>query len=461
MEAGTVPEKATVSHRGEKYEIGRGKRFYGIWPAGAPYAEPVDRWPETREGWEQAWTRFVALETPGTIAAVDRPRLKLPKLSGLVRASAGKQADDASARRRPSGPLAGAVLLVIGVLLGLIGLFPGYVGGQSLTFAAEQWLPHVLYLAGWAVSAALIARAALRRARPGEALGARPGALLGVGLSAVTLGLLVADLGQVISGGASFGAGLVLTLLGWLAAAVGSLLALGRIRLAGPVAGQVNGPGRPDKVHAGPFALLLLAGIGTAIAFAPSWDSFTLHVGATGVTRTIPAGYAFDNPGMVIAGDVLVMVAVVVMAALAALWRPPRHGAMLLAGVIVPVAAQAISALIQVSHPATPAMFGISSSAASAAGLTIASGVTPVFWVYCVFVISLVISCAWLSTAPQHPAMPGMPAVPQPPRPDGDRPADDPAGDAFGEAVSEAADSDSGAADSDSGAGEGEQSAYA
>ena len=92
MEAGTVPEKVTISHRGARYEIGRGKRFFGIWAIGAPESDPVDRWPENRDGWEQAWTRFVALETPGTIRAVEpppgrltlpRPRLKLPGLKLL------------------------------------------------------------------------------------------------------------------------------------------------------------------------------------------------------------------------------------------------------------------------------------------------------------------------------------------------------------------------------------------
>ena len=85
MEAGTVPDKVTISHRGAKYEIGRGKRFYGIWVSGAPTSDPIDRWPETREGWEQAWARFVALETletPPSITAVEQPRarFRLPRL---------------------------------------------------------------------------------------------------------------------------------------------------------------------------------------------------------------------------------------------------------------------------------------------------------------------------------------------------------------------------------------------
>jgi hypothetical protein len=224
------------------------------------------------------------------------------------------------------------------------------------------------------------------------------------------------------------------------------------------------GLARPGRGHAGPLVLLVLAGIGTAAAFAPSWDSYTLATASTGTAQTITAGNAFDNPGLVIAGNVAVMVAVIVVAALAVLWRPARQGALLLAGAIVPLAAQAASALIQVSEPATAAMFGISSAEASSAGLTISSGVTPIFWVYCVFVIALVISCAWLFTAPEQPAMPAMtpmPIGPWPPIEGGDQAQ----GTVSGESVSEDADSDGEPvgddADSDGGAEGGEHSAYA
>ncbi len=120
----------------------------------------------------------------------------------------------------------------------------------------------------------------------------------------------------------------------------------------------------------GPLALLVLAAIGTAAAFFPSWDSYTLVAAATGTSQTITEGNAFTShyPGLVVAGDVAVMVAIVVIAALAALWRTPRRGALLLAGAIVPLAAQAVSALIQVSQPVSPSLFGISSAQATGRG---------------------------------------------------------------------------------------------
>jgi hypothetical protein len=455
MEAGTVPDKVSISHRGAKYEIGRGKRFYGIWVAGAPESDPIDRWPETREGWEQAWGRFVAIEKPETIAPVQAPRagLKLPRMTV-----------PAVLRPRGRGPAwiaAGAGLLGLGVLLGLIGLFPSYVGTHSLAAQPAQLVPHLLYLLTWAVSAVLVAGGL--RARSG---GARIGALLGVGVSAVTFGLFFADLGQVIAYG-GLGAGLVLSLLGWLACAAGSVVALIAPSRATAVQGSAEpgdppgrgGPSRPRASDAGPVALLLLAAIGTVAAFVPSWDTYTLTQASTGASQTVTAGNAFASPAPVIAGNVAVIVAVVVVALLAALWRPARQGAALLAGAILPLAAQAISALIQAGEPATPAMFGISQS--QAAGLTISSGLTPIFWVYCVFVISLLISCAWMLTAPQYHA---MPAAPLHPAPGHVPPAQSAATGGAGDSGAAAGDSGAGVGDSgaearDSGAGTGDNKA--
>ena len=426
-----MPDKVTISHRGAKYEIGRAKRFYGIWVSGAPESDPIDRWPETREGWEQAWARFVTIETPASITAVEQPRgkLRLPRLK--LRSAPGPRAG------RPVRMLVGAGLLGLGVVLGVAGLFPGYIGSPSLASQADQLVPHLLYLVTWAVSAALVALGVRSRSAR-----ASIGALLGTGLSAVTFGLFFADLGQVIAGGWNLlGAGLLLSLLGWLACAAGSVLALtaapaGRPQPGAPLApapagpesatpafgtqesvrgyAAVGRPSRPRAADAGAMALLLLAAVGTVAAFAPSWDSYTLSQASTGAAETITAGNAFSNPGVVIAGNVIVMIAVIGVALLAALWRPVRHGAVLLAGAIVPLAAQAISALIQASETATPGMFGISSSQAAASGLTITSGLTPIFWVYCVFVISLLISCAWMLTAPHYPAMPPAQRPPEP-----------------------------------------------
>jgi hypothetical protein len=64
-------------------------------------------------------------------------------------------------------------------------------------------------------------------------------------------------------------------------------------------------------------------------------------------------------------------------------------------------------------------MFGFSAAQAQADGLTISSGVTSIFWVYVVFIIAMVISCAWLATAPNGPAGNLQPAYPGPGYPAG------------------------------------------
>ena len=343
-----MPERAIISHRGEKYEIGRGKRFYGIWAVGAPYDAPVDRWPETRDGWGQAWMRFAAIETPGTITTLPQQRAGLGSV--LTFGRGGSKADSAAAggaaafapttrRRGGTALLAGEGLLVLGMVLGLAGLFPDYFGGQSLLSQSDEIVPHLCYVIAWAASAGLIA---LSVSRPRTA---RLGALFALGLSAVTFGLFLSDLGEVTSGSAPLGSGLVISLLGWLACTVGAAFALvASCRDADPAQAGLTGagltgmpgagkaesgwPARPTRGQAGSLALLVLAGIGTAAAFAPSWDNYTVTQASTGTTQTYTLGNAFSDPAVMVAGSVAVMVAVIVVAALAALWRPAKQGAL-------------------------------------------------------------------------------------------------------------------------------------
>jgi hypothetical protein len=309
---------------------------------------------------------------------------------------------------RTGGALVAAALLGLGVILGIVGLFPGYLGGSSLAQSTTELVPHAIYLAAWTASAVLIVFGGTRL---------RLGALLGTGLSVVTFGLFFADAGTVIADGAHLaGWGLWLSLAGWLACAAGSVLAFLR-RPASPPAvyAQPVVPGRfswrrPRGAELGPVVMLVLAGLGVAAAFAPSWDSYTLQT-AAGQSAAYTAGNAFSNPGPVIAGNVAVMIALAVAVIVAAFWRPVRHGAVLLAGAAIPMAAQAISALIQVAEPAASTQFGISSGQATQLGLTIHSGVTPAFWVYCGFLIALVVSCAWMLFTP-HAAIGSAPRYP-------------------------------------------------
>ena len=267
-----------------------------------------------------------------------------------------------------------AACAFIGVALGTIGLFSNYLSGASLASQPPELVPHAIYFATWTLSALLIVLGGSRL---------RAGALLAAGASVVTLGLFLADAGTPISGGAHLmGAGLVLSLAGWLSCFVGSVLGLYLLR--GQEARQAAGP---ELVS---FLSLGLAAIGAAAAFAPAWNSYVLQTSA-GTTDSITAGNVFSNPAAVIAGNVVAMVAIVAVVIVAALWRPVIRGCFLLAGAIIPLTAQAVSAFIQVGEHTSPSIFGISSSAAAQSGLTITSGLTLAFWIYCVFVLALIV----------------------------------------------------------------------
>jgi hypothetical protein len=428
-----VRDNVTIAYRGAKYELGRGSTFFGIWAAGASRSEPLQWWPDTPEGWAAAWSRFTEIETPGTIVPAGRRRAS--RGPGAVPAGdsafpaggsappAGEGAFPAGRGDVPAGPHAAgtglgrpvaAGLLAAGVVLGLIGLFPGYLAGDSLAKQPPELVPHVIYLAGWTVSAVLIALGGTRL---------RLGALLGAGLSLVTFGLYFADAGTAIAGGLHLAdAGLVLGIAGWLACAAGSAIAVllpaaGRPGLL-RAGGRGRPLGRPRGAQIGAAILVVFAGLGAAIWFAPAWDSFTLRT-AVGQSQSLTAGNAFSNPGPVIAGDVAVMVALGAVVIAAALWRPVRHGAVLLIGATIPMVAQAISALVQAGEAATPAQFGFSPAQAARLGLTISSGLTGAFWIYCAFVLVLVVSGAWMLLTPRE--FVGVPTGPYP----GTQPGDD------------------------------------
>jgi hypothetical protein len=109
----------------------------------------------------------------------------------------------------------------------------------------------------------------------------------------------------------------------------------------------------------------------------------------------------------VIAGDLAAMIALVAVVVIAALWRPTLLGAAFLAGAIIPMAAQAISALVQLGQTVAPSQFGISSTEATRAGLTISSGVTPAFWIFCAFVVALIALCVGMLVPMRQTALGG------------------------------------------------------
>ena len=261
--AWTVFDTVTITYRGAKYEIGRGRDFYGIWMTGAPRTQPLDRWPETPEGWSAAWTRFASIEAPGTISPVGR-RVG-PVLSGRA------------------ASFTAAALLGVGVVLGVAGLFPAYLGGSGLAQQPDQVIPHAIYLAVWTASAVLILLGGARL---------RFGALLSLGLSAVTFGLFFADARHGHRRDEECPAA-----RDWCSPSSAGLPALrdpwSRSWSARPAPrpdsrslGTAGSLARPRGSALGPLVLLVLAGLGAAAAFAPAWDTFTLRTAAGSRSRS-------------------------------------------------------------------------------------------------------------------------------------------------------------------------------
>lgn len=442
-----MPDYVSISYRGATYALGQGPHFYGIWYATALQGLPLEQWPLTPEGWTAAWSKFASVEVPGTITPTTPAAARVtPAAAPVTQAVAPVApmtgpAGPMTGQGGPGGPVSagpeqtgeilswgassgaapaaaarsgriGSAIVAIGLVLGVVGLFPNYTFGASLASQSADLVPHVIYLAAWALSAVLILTGGTRL---------RAGALLGLGTSAVTLGLFIADAGQA-SGDTIHptGAGLVLSILGWLACTAGVVLAatLGGTLRAG--FGSARGAFGRFAARPGydivPLVALVLASIGAAIAFAPSWDRYVLVARVTGQSQTITAGNAFAsiNPAAAIFGDVLTMVAIVAVVLVAVLWRPLRLGAALALGAAVPLVAQAISAIIQIGQAVSPAQFGISPADAARIGLTISPGLTAIFWVYCAFVATLILLCVWMLVAHESAGSSFRPGSPAP-----------------------------------------------
>jgi hypothetical protein len=69
--------------------------------------------------------------------------------------------------------------------------------------------------------------------------------------------------------------------------------------------------------------------------------------------------------------------------------------------------AQAISAVIQIAQLTSPEQLGVPASQVSGLGLTVDSGLTPIFWVYCAFVGTVILLCVWMLVA-HGPAVPNQ-----------------------------------------------------
>jgi hypothetical protein len=55
-------EKVEFTHSGQRYLLGYGREYFGIWDRQAP-ATPAYRFTRSDDGWVQAWQQYVSIET--------------------------------------------------------------------------------------------------------------------------------------------------------------------------------------------------------------------------------------------------------------------------------------------------------------------------------------------------------------------------------------------------------------
>jgi Protein kinase domain len=271
----------------------------------------------------------------------------------------------------------GSALLAVGIACGIASLFPQYTGFGSLASAADSLVEYAGFLAAWAASLVLILAGRAPR---------RAGALLGLGISAATLGVFLIDLSIAVTGSqARIGPGLVLALLGWLGCTAGAALAIGRW--------PAGWPRLPRGRVLAPAAALVIAALGAAFTYGPLSFSYT-WTGASGTPGSLISGdlYPLDL-SLPTAANVFLMVIFVAAVIAAVLWVPARLGAALAAGAIIPMALQAVFALVAIAEFVPPAADG---------------GVTLSFRAYCAFIILGVIGCGGLAATRDRDAPAGL-----------------------------------------------------
>lgn len=115
------------THSGQRYLLGYGTDFFGIWDRAAP-GPPVTRFPRTDDGWRAAWLQFVGTEPRSTEVGISGGP------GATAAPDAGAVAYGAAGARPPAKANSTATAaLVFGILGLLIGIFsvPALVLGYS------------------------------------------------------------------------------------------------------------------------------------------------------------------------------------------------------------------------------------------------------------------------------------------------------------------------------------------
>jgi|GEM_PF-5969462 len=288
--------------------------------------------------------------------------------------------------------LVGASVLLVGLIVGVTGLFPTYLTSETLVSTGYNLTPHIFYLAVWAIAAIMIFSS--------ETLSTY-GSLFALGVSLISFGLFVTDIATGIEG-SYIGPGLALSISSWLLCTGGAAIVYFFLP-----------KNKEKKFYLSLPSMLISAAVALAIAilYIPSWDSYTIIKLTTGQSLTRTAGDAFQLPAPLIAGALAVSVAFAAMGVYVFIFARTKRGYIFFFGGFLVILGQVISAFIQQTNPYTAN--GITKSAAAASGIQITAGFTPMFYA---LVIAMIVLAALLlsevTSSVNHGNLPGATVPP-------------------------------------------------
>jgi hypothetical protein len=120
-------EALQFTHSGERYLLGYGTDFFGIWDRSAP-GPPVTRFPRTDDGWRAAWLQFVGTEPHSTAVGISGG----PGATATLGSDAPAHGSGGTRQESKTNGSATAALVfgILGLLIGILSV-PALVFGYS------------------------------------------------------------------------------------------------------------------------------------------------------------------------------------------------------------------------------------------------------------------------------------------------------------------------------------------
>jgi len=112
-------EALQYTHSGQRYLLGYGRDFFGIWDREQP-GPPIQRFPRTDEGWRDAWIAYAAEEPHSVDVGLSGTHSRSTGASGPPPVSRSPVGRPAPVNARPR-PLVSPAWWLLPIFLGLVG----------------------------------------------------------------------------------------------------------------------------------------------------------------------------------------------------------------------------------------------------------------------------------------------------------------------------------------------------